>query len=84
MLLLFFLTLPLVLVPEFGWSTILAVLISSYVFFGIEEIGVEVEAPFGDNAHDLPLERICQTIEGNLRGLLEDRQPPSAPERPPR
>ena len=76
-LLLFFLTLPVVLVPEFGWSTIIAVLVSSYVFFGIEEIGVEVEAPFGDNAHDLPLERICQTITGNLRATLPGEAPPA-------
>jgi putative membrane protein len=76
-LLLFFLTLPVVLIPEFGWSTIIAVLVSSYVFFGIEEIGVEVEAPFGDNAHDLPLERICQTIAGNLRATLPGEAPPA-------
>jgi putative membrane protein len=41
----------------------------SYVFFGIEEIGVEIEGPFGHDANDLPLEDICETIHRNLYAL---------------
>lgn len=63
-------TLPLALVARFGWDTIIATLILSYVMFGIEEIGVEIEDPFGDDENDLPLESICRNIEGNLRDLL--------------
>jgi predicted membrane chloride channel (bestrophin family) len=36
---------------------------------------VEIEDPFGSDDNDLPLERICATIEANLRGLL-DALPP--------
>ena len=40
--------------------------------FGIEEIGVEIEDPFGNDDNDLPLEAICQTITSNLNDLLEN------------
>lgn len=66
-------TLPFALAPRFGWSTIPAVLLTCYIFFGIEEIGVEIEDPFGENENDLPLERICRSIERPLREAL----PPS-------
>ena len=36
--------------------------------FGIEEIGVEIENPFGDDDNDLPLEQICETIGRNVAG----------------
>jgi putative membrane protein len=58
-------------VAPFGWLTLAAVVIVAYVFFGIEEIGVEIEDPFGQDDNDLPLEQICATIEGNLLALLE-------------
>ncbi len=41
------------------------------MLYGIEEIGVEIEDPFGEDENDLPLERICATIEENLRGVAE-------------
>ena len=63
-------TLPLALAPRFGWSSIPAVLILCYVLFGIEEIGVEIEDPFGKDINDLPLERICQSIEQHLRAVM--------------
>jgi putative membrane protein len=42
------------------------VLMVAYIFFGIEEIGVEIEGPFGFDDNDLPLEAICQTIRHNV------------------
>ncbi|HLL55522.1 MAG TPA: bestrophin family protein [Myxococcaceae bacterium] len=68
-------TLPFVLVEPFGWMTVLATFLVAYLVFGIEEIGVEVEDPFGRDDNDLPLERICETIRNNLKALL----PPSRP-----
>jgi putative membrane protein len=62
-------TLPFALVSTFGWTTILDVLLVAYVFFGIEEIGVEIEGPFGFDDNDLPLEAICATIRGNVLAL---------------
>ena len=62
-------TLPFGLVESFGWLTIVATFFITYVFFGIEEIGVEIEDPFGRDHNDLPLESICATIEKNLLAL---------------
>jgi putative membrane protein len=62
-------TLPFALVDSFGWFTALDVLFVAYTFFGIEEIGVEIEGPFGDDANDLPMRDICETIHNNLYAL---------------
>lgn len=63
-------TLPMALAPRFGWNTPLAALLTCYVLFGIEEIGVEIEDPFGEDANDLPLEKICGSIEQTLRNAV--------------
>lgn len=73
-LILYLATMPLAIVKDFGWTTIPATLLISYVMLGIEEIGVEIEDPFGTDENDLPLKPICENIENNLRGLL----PPTA------
>ncbi len=70
-LILFCFTLPFALVRDFGWGTILDTLLVAYVFFGIEEIGVEIENPFGLDDNDLPLERLCATIERDLLALID-------------
>jgi ion channel-forming bestrophin family protein len=62
-------TLPFALVDRFGLVTIPVTLVVAYILFGIEEIGVEIEDPFGEDTNDLPLEKICATIEQNLLEL---------------
>ncbi|NJP22598.1 MAG: hypothetical protein HC763_30400 [Hydrococcus sp. CRU_1_1] len=37
----------------------------------MEEIGSELENPFGRNPNDLPLDRICKTIASNIEELLK-------------
>ncbi|MFV0493856.1 bestrophin family protein [Mycobacterium sp.] len=59
-------TLPFAMVETFGWTTIIDVLIIAYTFFGIEEIGVEIESPFGHDANDIPIEDICETIHQDV------------------
>ncbi|MEI8378785.1 MAG: bestrophin family protein [Planctomycetota bacterium] len=71
-LIIYCLTLPLALVQKFGWESIIVTLVISYVLFGIEEIGVEIENPFELSINDLPLETICETIERDLKGLLKE------------
>ncbi len=71
----YFATLPMALVSDFGWLTIPATLLIAYVMLGIEEIGVEIEDPFGDDENDLPLQSLCETIESNLRELLPVKSP---------
>ncbi|MBI2689078.1 MAG: hypothetical protein HYX27_22470 [Acidobacteria bacterium] len=64
-------TLPFAMVESFGWTTVAGVLLLAYTFFGIEEIGVEIEGPFGHDDNDLPLEDICETIHKNLYALAD-------------
>lgn len=73
-LVLYCLTLPFVLVGTFGWSAIVYTFMITYILFGIEEIGVEIENPFGSDYNDLPLEKICATIERDLSGMIEARR----------
>jgi putative membrane protein len=69
-LILYLFTLPFALVGRFGWMTVPAVVLIAYNVLGIEEIGVEIEDPFGEQENDLPLEEICGTIDADLRGIL--------------
>jgi putative membrane protein len=62
-------TLPFAILNEFDWITIPAVLMLGFIFLGVEEIGVEIEDPFGDDDNDLPLEDYCKTLERNLTEL---------------
>ena len=71
-------TLPMALVSFYGWWTILVTFMISYTFFGIEEIGVEIEDPFGDDANDLPLEVFCEIIDREVTCLLEMETQPRA------
>jgi len=64
-------TLPFALVDTFGWWTVLEVAFVAYTYFGIEEIGVEIEGPFGHDENDLPLEAICETIYKNVYAMAE-------------
>jgi ion channel-forming bestrophin family protein len=74
-LMIYCLTLPFALVETFGWFTILDVLLVTYTFLGIEEIGVEIEGPFGNDDNDLPMQEICETITKNLYALSGMGQP---------
>jgi putative membrane protein len=73
-LILFCFTLPFVLVDQMHWWTVAGTFMLAFVFFGIEEIGVEIEDPFGFDENDLPLERFCQVIEANLLAVLDPKE----------
>jgi putative membrane protein len=66
LIILYCFSLPFALVREFGWFTVLDTLFVAYTFFGIEEIGVEIENPFGHDDNDLPLARYCAMIDRDL------------------
>jgi len=38
----------------------------------IEEIGIEIENPFGYDANDLPLDAICHTINSNIEDYISE------------
>jgi putative membrane protein len=70
LLLIYCLILPFNFVKELGWWTGIFVAIVSFALFGIEEIGVEIENPFGYDHNDLPLDNICQTIQTNIEEFI--------------
>lgn len=70
LLLLFCVLLPFQLVADVGWLTGLTVALVSFTLFGIEEIGIEIENPFGYDANDLPLDAICTNLRRNVDDLM--------------
>jgi ion channel-forming bestrophin family protein len=70
LLFLYCLLLPFQVVEELRWWTAPAIALVSFTLFGIEAIGVEIENPFGTDPNDLPLDKICDTIEQNIDDLI--------------
>lgn len=70
LLLLYCLSLPFQMVRDIGWWTAPVVLLISFTLFGIEEIGIEIENPFGRDQNDLPLDAICETMQRNIQDLI--------------
>jgi putative membrane protein len=74
LLLIYGFALPFQIVDTSGWWTGLVVGIISFILFGIEEIGNEIENPFGRDPNDLPLDEICITIIDNLEDLTKVKE----------
>lgn len=70
LLLLYCLSLPFQVVNVTHWWTALVVGLISFAVFGIEEIGIEIENPFGHDPNDLPLDTICETMQRNIEDLI--------------
>lgn len=70
LLLLYCLLLPFQLVESLGWWTGFISALVSFTLLGIEAIGLEIENPFGYDANDLPLDKICDTMKRNLDDLI--------------
>ncbi|MGL5083381.1 MAG: bestrophin family protein [Microcoleaceae cyanobacterium] len=69
-ILIFCLGLPFQIVDDLaGWTGIVVGFIS-FPLFGIEEIGQELENPFGYDKNDLQLETICATMLRNIEDLI--------------
>ena len=70
LLLLYCLALPFQMVRDLTWGTGPVVALISFTLFGIEEIGIEIENPFGHDANDLPLDNICTAMQRNIDDLI--------------
>ena len=70
LLLLYSLALPFQMVKDLGWGTGPVVALISFTLLGIEEIGLEIENPFGHDPNDLPLDNICATMQRNIEDLI--------------
>ncbi len=69
--------LPFGLVRTVGALTPIVVLLIAHAFFGLDEIGDEIEGPFGTDPQHLPLTALCRTIEVNLLQAIDaPRIPP--------
>lgn len=60
---LFCYTAPFAITDSMGWKTPFAAFILAFALFGVDEIGVEIEDPFGYDENDLPLEAIGDGID---------------------
>ncbi len=70
LLLIYCLLLPFQLVKDLGWGTGIFVGLISFTLLGIEEIGLEIENPFGYDPNDLPLDVICDTIKYDIEEFI--------------
>jgi putative membrane protein len=61
---------PFVMAEVMGWATPVAAGFLAIALFGIDEIGVEIEDPFGDDPNDLPLDAIGNGIEKAVGEIL--------------
>ncbi|HEY5920092.1 MAG TPA: bestrophin family ion channel [Kofleriaceae bacterium] len=61
---------PFAMAESMGWATPPAVAFLALALFGIDEIGVEIEDPFGDDPNDLPLDAIGTGIEKAVAELV--------------
>ena len=68
-------TAPFTMSEAMGWLTPVAAGLLAFALFGIDEIGVEIEDPFGTDANDLPLDAIGDRIDGDTRELVDATAP---------
>jgi ion channel-forming bestrophin family protein len=71
LLLVYFAVSPIGLVGGLGWGTSLVTGFIGFIYLSIDEVGAEIEEPFGHDPNDLPLDFICDTIEGNVEDLIQ-------------
>jgi ion channel-forming bestrophin family protein len=70
---LYIFTMPIGFVVEFGYWSIVIIPLVFYAFAGIEIIAEEIEDPFGQDANDLPLNRMSNTVRENMVEIFGER-----------
>lgn len=70
LLMIYSLSLPFQMVDQLEWMTGPIVALISFTLLGIEEIGIQIEDPFGLDPNDLPLDAICNTMQRNIEDLI--------------
>ncbi|OUM58287.1 hypothetical protein PIROE2DRAFT_31360, partial [Piromyces sp. E2] len=63
-------TLPLQIIPNCGWASVIIVMLTAFTFFGIEAISSEIENPFGNDENDLRLNEFCVQIQEEINGMM--------------
>jgi putative membrane protein len=59
-------TLPMTFIGEFGYWSIILVVVAFYFLMSVELISEEIEDPFGKDINDLPLDELCVKIKKNI------------------
>lgn len=75
---LFCILLPFAMAEPLGWLTPVFTAIVSYTFFGLDEIGDDLEDPFGFDENDLPCNAIVRTLEREILAALGETALPPA------
>ncbi|MDE1175993.1 MAG: bestrophin family ion channel [Edaphobacter sp.] len=68
--------LPLTMVSSLGWFTPLGSTLVGFIFLTLDKIGRDLEDPFDNTIHDIPLTSITRIIEINLRQMLGEKDVP--------
>lgn len=69
--------LPFGLASSLGWATPVLSAVLAYAFFGLDQLGEEMEDPFGLEPNDLPLDALVRTIEIDQLDALGERPLPA-------
>ncbi|MGZ0715917.1 bestrophin family protein [Pseudomonas palleroniana] len=75
---LFCILLPFAMAEPLGWLTPVFTAIVSYTFFGLDEIGDDLEDPFGFDENDLPCNALVRTLEREVLAALGETDLPPA------
>jgi putative membrane protein len=65
----YIITMPIPFSAEFGYWSILAVMVIFYTFASLELVSEEVEEPFGTEANDLPTDELAEKIYQNVMSI---------------
>lgn len=66
---LFCFTVPFALAHVTHWYAVMGAMVVAFALFGIDEIGVEIEDPFGYDENDLPLDEIGAQLEVDVSSI---------------
>ncbi|MCE9577587.1 MAG: hypothetical protein K8W52_30840 [Deltaproteobacteria bacterium] len=72
---LFCFSVPFAIVDQMGWATPPVSAVLALALFGVDEIGVEIEDPFGDDPNDLPLDAIGNGIDRAVAEIVATPTP---------
>ncbi|KAJ3044913.1 hypothetical protein HDV00_000195 [Rhizophlyctis rosea] len=71
-LVIYCLTLPFQIMKDLGWYTVPVMAVAVFTLFGVENIGFEIQNPFGYDANDLPLDHFCETIRAEVEAMISE------------
>lgn len=66
-------TLPMTFIGEFGYWSIILVVVAFYFLMSVELISEEIEDPFGRDINDLPLDELCVKIKKNIIEIFNNK-----------